>query len=192
MYFKNMSQTKSGLFILILLIGLVLLGADARRSNAEDFNLVTVPEINEIASIAGETRSPFEYSDIKVVVTTKKYKEKDTREHIRYLIDIMSARFSDTIENEQKLKDILHCLYIRETNYWTNKGFGDNGRAGGPLQFHEPTYVSYRRLMAKDGLVTDVGSRMDLYDATETTAWALVSGRGRAWGPILRKECENY
>ena len=45
--------------------------------------------------------------------------------------------------------------------------------------------------MLKKGLIKEIGSRYDLEQSIETTAWALLEGRGKEWGPILREECPN-
>lgn len=109
--------------------------------------------------------------------------------------DILVAKYADqygrTKGEQSRLRGILHCLLTKESVHGENKGHGDNGKAGGPLQFWEDTYNGYRKLMIKEGLVEEVGSRYNLENAIETTTWALVNGRGKAWGPILRGECLN-
>lgn len=84
----------------------------------------------------------------------------------------------------------LRCLYWKESRNGTSDAHGDNGMAGGPLQFWQETYNNYRKIMIKRGLVTEIGSRYDLENAIETTVWAISDGRELAWGPILRGECK--
>lgn len=104
------------------------------------------------------------------------------------LVGKYADKFGKTTGEKSRLRGVLHCLLNIESVHGNNDGHGDNGMAGGPLQFWEETYIGYRKLMIKEGLVTEIGSRYNLENAIETTAWALVSGRGKAWGPILRWE----
>lgn len=84
----------------------------------------------------------------------------------------------------------LHCLAHFESGHYTNKNCGDSGKACGPFQFHEPTYQAFRKQMMKEGWVDHIGSRLDIEDAVETTAWAMVNGKELHWGPILRGKCQ--
>lgn len=107
--------------------------------------------------------------------------------------DVLVAKYSDiygtTADQRSRLRVVLHCLLSKESVHGANQGQGDNGMAGGPLQFWEETYISYRKIMIKAGLVNQIGSRYNLEDAVETATWAITTGRGNAWGPILRGEC---
>lgn len=85
-----------------------------------------------------------------------------------------------------EMKMIMHCLLNRESKHGVDKGHGDGGRAGGPLQFHQPTWVAYRKLMGEPE-----SSRYNLKEAIRTTAWAISDGRGLAWGGILRASKGN-
>jgi hypothetical protein len=87
-------------------------------------------------------------------------------------------------------RELLHCLLYNEAGYGSNKGKGDGGLASGPLQFHQATYIGYRKIMMKQGLVKEMGDRDNMEDAINTAAWALSTGRGDAWGPILRHYCQ--
>lgn len=87
---------------------------------------------------------------------------------------------------QSEMRMIMHCLLNRETKHDLDKGHGDGGKAGGPLQFHQPTWEGYRKIMIERGLVDEVGSRYDQEQAIETTVWAIKDGRAKAWGPILR------
>jgi hypothetical protein len=93
--------------------------------------------------------------------------------------------YGKTLSEKNHIRELLHCLLFNESGYGHNKGHGDSGLAGGPLQFHQSTWDSYRKLMKKDP-----GSRYDMEQAIETTAWAISMGRGKAWGPILRGYCK--
>jgi hypothetical protein len=94
--------------------------------------------------------------------------------------------FSDP-SRQSEVRMILHCLLNRETKHNYAKGHGDGGQAGGPLQFHQPTWEGYRKLMIKAGLASEIGSRDDLKEAIRTTIWAIKTNRATAWGPILRE-----
>jgi hypothetical protein len=83
---------------------------------------------------------------------------------------------------------MLHYLLLREQNYGGSNNCGDSGKACGPLQFHEPTYIGYRKIMIQRRLIDIVGSRFNMDNAIETAAWAINDGREGAWGPIARGE----
>lgn len=87
---------------------------------------------------------------------------------------------------QSEVRMILHCLLNRETKHDVAKGHGDQGRAGGALQFWQGTWEGYRKLMIQDGLATEVSTRYDLKEAIRTTVWAIKNNRAKAWGPILR------
>lgn len=104
------------------------------------------------------------------------------------LVDTYSHKYGRTSYERNRIKALLHYLLLREQNYGGSDACGDGGKACGPLQFHEPTYISYRNIMIKKGLVKDMGSRLNMKDAIETTAWAISDGREKAWGPVFRGE----
>lgn len=108
---------------------------------------------------------------------------------IDQMVEKHSTKYSDRL-GKSHTKALLHCLLNKESHYGEDKGMGDGGLAGGILQFHESTYIGYRKIMIKSGLVKSIGDRFDYENAIETTAWAINDGRGNAWGPILRGECE--
>ena len=108
---------------------------------------------------------------------------------VSQIVEEQATRFSKTEPEKIKTIYLLHCLLRKESNYDQNKGHGDNGKAGGPLQFHNPTWERMRGQMKKAGLIEEIGSRYDMAQAIETTAWAISNGRGKEWGPILRNEC---
>ena len=103
-------------------------------------------------------------------------------------VDKMSKKYGRGRYEQNRIKVVLHFLLLKEQNYGGSNACGDGGAACGPLQFHEPTYQGYRKQMIKEGNVTYVGSRLDIYDAVETAAWAISTGREKAWGPMLRGE----
>lgn len=104
------------------------------------------------------------------------------------LVDTYSKKYGKTRYQANAIKVKLHFLLLKEQNYGGSNNCGDSGKACGPLQFHEPTYKAYRKIMIKNGFVTELGSRLDMEDAIETTAWAISDGRETAWGPIARGE----
>lgn len=82
---------------------------------------------------------------------------------------------------------IMHCLAHRENGHNGNpSAHGDGGKAGGPFQFHQPTWEGYRKEMIKAGVATEIGSRYDFKESSRTTAWAIANGRAKAWGPLAR------
>jgi hypothetical protein len=112
------------------------------------------------------------------------------QETLDTMVHDYSYKYGKTSYERNRIKAMLHYLLLREQNYGGSEACGDGGKACGPLQFHEPTYISYRKIMIKRGLVNDMGSRLDMEDAIETTAWAIADGRERAWGPIARGEIQ--
>ena len=83
----------------------------------------------------------------------------------------------------------LYCLYWKESQNGRNNGHGDNGMAGGPMQFWKETYTRMRGQMIDLGLTDLMADRYNLKTAIETTAWAINNGYANEWGPILRGEC---
>ncbi|TVL99545.1 MAG: hypothetical protein CV087_17450 [Candidatus Brocadia sp. WS118] len=104
------------------------------------------------------------------------------------LVDTYSKKYGKTPYKANRTKALLHFLLLREQNYGGSNNCGDSGKACGPLQFHAGTYQGYRKIMMDKGLVSDMGSRLDMEDAIETTAWAINDGRESAWGPVARGE----
>lgn len=104
------------------------------------------------------------------------------------MVDTYSKLYTSSRWEANRTKALLHFLLLREQNYGGSNNCGDSGKACGPLQFHEPTYQGYRKIMIKRGLVDYVGSRLDMHDAIQTAAWAIADGRENAWGPVLRGE----
>lgn len=98
-------------------------------------------------------------------------------------------KYYPNVYDQSRMMPVFSCLLRNESGHFLNKGFGDGGRAGGILQFHEPTFKAYRKIMIAKGFVSHVGDRMNPEDAIETMIWAFSDGRGNAWGPYARKEC---
>lgn len=88
-----------------------------------------------------------------------------------------------------EMKMIMHCLLHRESEHQphdVNGPHGDSGKAGGLLQFHQPTWDRMRGQMLKAELINEIGSRYDAEQAIHTTVWAIKNGRALEWGPVLR------
>lgn len=105
-------------------------------------------------------------------------------------VDIYSEKYGKTRYEKNRTKAMIHFLLLKEQNYGGSTNCGDSGKACGILQFHEPTYIGYRNIMIKRGLVKVVGSRLNYENAIETCAWAINDGREDAWGPIARGEID--
>ena len=103
-------------------------------------------------------------------------------------INKYSSKFSKSEVEAMQIKVKLHFLAYKESKYGSDTNCGDSGKACGPLQFHEPTWQGYRKIMLKEGLIDEIGSRLDMEQVIETTAWAIATGRETAWGPIKRGE----
>jgi len=108
-------------------------------------------------------------------------------------VDILTGQAIDEFYkgpgDRSYMRQLMHCLLFKETKHDYSKDHGDGGLAGGPLQFHQPTWEGYRKIMIEEGYAKEIGSRYDLKEAIRTTVWAIRDGRGNAWGPILRGEC---
>lgn len=104
------------------------------------------------------------------------------------LVDTYSKKYGETRYEQNRIKVALHFLLLKEQNYGGSNKCGDSGKACGPLQYHIGTWVAFRKLMIKEGLVEQIGERTDMEQAIETTAWAIADGRENNWGPIARKE----
>ncbi len=107
---------------------------------------------------------------------------------IDQLVDKYATTYTQNESQKSWMKAIVHFLLYKESKHGADKQQGDGGLAGGPLQFHETTYVGFRRIMIDRGLTTYIGSRFDLNDAIETAIWAIADGRENNWGPIVRGE----
>lgn len=146
--------------------------------------VLAVPRVNSKTA----SQSP------SLVVEAKESIEQPRVETERQRIDrliLESSQLYFSKENEKQAELTLHCLIDKESKYNTNKGHGDGGLAGGPMQFHEDTYQRMRKHMMKNGYVNWKGTRYNLQDSIMTTAYALSEGWGTEWGPILRGECKN-
>lgn len=104
------------------------------------------------------------------------------------LVDKFSNKYGKTTYLKNRTKAMIHYLLLRETNYGNSTGMGDGGLAGGPLQFHESTYVANSKRMMLLGLRDHVGTRFDLQDSIEVCAWMINQGQENQWGPIYRGE----
>lgn len=91
-----------------------------------------------------------------------------------------------------RIRGVMHCLLIKESQHTfmtAHDHHGDNGMAGGILQYWPATWTGFRKIMMDRGLVTEIGSRYNPEQAIETTVWALSDGRERNWGPINVGAC---
>lgn len=138
------------------------------------------------SAFASEIISPLPKTEQVMVPVPFYYKE----ENIDQLVGDAVDEFYTTPGDRSHMRQLMHCLLYKETRHDHAKGHGDNGKAGGPLQFHQPTWEGYRDLMIDQGYAEEVGSRYDLKESIRTTVWAIKDGRGKAWGPILRGECK--
>ncbi len=120
---------------------------------------------------------------IKEVEVPQKYPEL---QEIDLMVGQAVDEFFTSPTQRSEVRMILHCLLNRESKHNLIKDKGDNGKAEGVLQFHEETWVRFRKLMIKQGLATEVGSQYDLKEAIRTTVWAIKTNRAKNWGPILR------
>lgn len=113
-------------------------------------------------------------------------------------IDTWVAKYVDkyfTGTQKSEMKMIMHCLLHRESGHQphdANGPHGDSGKAGGILQYHQPTWERMRGQMLKAGLIEEIGSRYNPEQAIHTTVWAIKNGRAKEWGPALRWSKGKY
>jgi len=147
-----------------------------------------------LALIVAGSRVEVKYEFISPLVdgtfntSVTKVEAKEVCGEIDCWIDKYANKFGKTTDEKQQIKVKLHFLAYRESRYGLSEGCGDSGKACGFTQFHEPTWQGYRKIMLKDNLITEIGSRLNVEQAIETTAWAISDGRETAWGPIKRSE----
>ena len=115
------------------------------------------------------------------------YREK---ENIDTWIDKYAKKYSKSKTQESRLKYQLHCLAYFETKHNAFKTCGDSQKACGLYQYHLNTWISFRKIMIKKGLIDEIGDRFNVKQAIETTAWALSDGRINNWGPAKRGKCQ--
>lgn len=117
--------------------------------------------------------------------------------------DISSAYVDESLNEfipkkyHSEARMIMHCLLHRESRHGDSgkptDPHGDGGRAGGPLQFHEGTWIRMRGQMKAQGIEVDDSTRYDLKESIRTTVWAIQNGRAKEWGPALRySEGSNF
>ena len=101
----------------------------------------------------------------------------------QYIADAVDE-FLPEYESESKM--IMHCLAHRESGHGASNKCGDSGKACGPFQFWEETWVRMRKQMISQGVADEIGDRYDLKEATRTTAWAISQKHALEWGPVSR------
>jgi len=177
----------SGWRLLLALLAAFILALAIWWLDATFFPVIVspVPEENYVSPVSKTEVRPA----VKFAVVPVESKEERPEAQVSVLVEAVAAKYAHGDYEKYRLIYQLHCLLWKESNYYLNKAHGDNGLAGGALQFHEGTWVSFRREMMRQGLVAEIGSRYDLEQAVETAAWALAHGKGNHWGPIARGEC---
>lgn len=168
---QRTSTSFLGFFFLSLLIGLSGLGRKYRQEYRPIAPIVIAAYTSESVS---PTPSP-----------------TPTPNPLSIFVDRYVSRYTKTPGEYSRGMALFHCLLSKESLHDNNKGHGDNGMAGGPMQFWNDTWVRMRKQMMAKGLIEEIGSRYDQEQAVQTAVWQiLVNGRGHEWGPILRGECK--
>jgi hypothetical protein len=109
-----------------------------------------------------------------------------------YWVQKYVDKYFKTHYGRSRMRATMQCLLNKESQHTfmdADDHHGDSGKAGGILQYHEPTWTGFRKIMIERGLVTEIGSRYNPEQAIETTVWALSDGRERNWGPINVGDC---
>jgi hypothetical protein len=113
---------------------------------------------------------------------------KEQTMNIDLLVNEYATKYGKTLSDKHRIKVLVHFLLYREAGYGTNPNCGDSGKACGPLQYWEGTWNRMRGQMKRQGYIHEIGSRMDMEQSIETTAWAIANGHENEWGPISRNE----
>lgn len=101
-------------------------------------------------------------------------------------------KYFKTHYGRSRARATMGCLLNKESEHTfmtESDHHGDNGKAGGILQYWAGTWTGMRKIMLEKGLITEIGSRYNPEEAIETTVWALSDGRERNWGPINIGDC---
>src|SRR3990167_6535501 len=85
-------------------------------------------------------------------------KENDGNAIDKY-VDEAARKFGQGKDGYSKLKSTLHCLLYYETKHGYAMGKGDNGLAEGLFQYHNATWIAFRKQMIKLGLAKEVYTR---------------------------------
>lgn len=175
-----------GIYTTLFVTGASIWGVHSLAVHNAEFSRLSLNEQEELLapSVQNALKSfatPVYASTESAIPTKPVFVPKD----ISIWIDEAVQEFLPTHYSESLM--IMHCLAHRENGHAGNLGArGDNGLAIGAFQFHESTWISYRKLMIKDNLATEIGDPLDVHEAVRTTAWAISTGRALAWGPELR------
>lgn len=148
-----------------------------------------ISKIETIEVIKVEEKKSVEI--IPVVKAVELIDEDDFKKTDTFVGDAVDEFFTNPSQRSE-VRMIMHCLLNRESKHNVSKGKGDGGLAEGPLQYHEGTWIGYRKIMIKRDLATEIGSQFDLKESIRTTVWAISDGRATAWGPILRYQNKQY
>ena len=204
----NLKEQTIFFFIIIasLLIGAVANEAINRKQmwdkKIEDQYIFNNPEFKNPKSynipLTLETKTPWvrswieDHIKVEEVMASDGVESKEFNPIIEYTQIVLKylPTYYPKLTDQSKMMPVFSCLLRNESGHYLNKNFGDNGRAAGVVQFHEPTYIGYRTIMIDRGLVDFIGSRMNPDDAIHTMIWAFSDGRGTAWGPYARQECK--
>jgi len=176
---------KERLFIVSLLLGSMLLGYYNYSRNH-------VRDNSDVINKSGEQQSATPSAEVQEIsISIVEEVEAKTERDADYLVGFYVDKYFQSDTQRSEMRMIMHCLLHRESNHYSDNNHGDGGLAGGPLQFHQATWVAYRKIMMEGYFVSEIGSRYDLEQAIETAVWAISDGRGLAWGPILRNSRGN-
>jgi hypothetical protein len=116
------------------------------------------------------------------------YAEEPKSLTIDEMVDKYSKQFGKTRWEQNRFKAMTHYLLLREQNYGGSNAMGDNGLAGGPMQFHAGTYTANRQRMIDKGLTDHMGSRFDMEDSISTAIYMFSLKQEKQWGPVARNE----
>lgn len=184
LYTKEKQRTKVYFQMTIyafLLLGIVILGVSLYFAANEPL-ITPIPEREVIKNGFNQIMQKVEYQ----------VKAYEVEVPIGEDVDVWVGKYVDKYFEGYKrseMRMIMHCLLHRESGHQAHDAtgpHGDGGRAGGSLQYHQPTWERMRKQMIKEGLAEEIGSRYDMEAAIETTVWAIKAGRAKEWGPILR------
>lgn len=180
-------------FMLAYFMTFMIKGRRAKRSIlALSFSILFAPIVSKAVVLSHVMANPVIIETPVEVEKIVEVEKEVIKEIPQENIDTWVAEYVDTYfagYKRSEMKMIMHCLLHRESGHQAHGAdgpHGDSGKAGGILQFHQPTWERMRGQMLKAGLVTEIGSRYDAEQAIHTTVWAIKNGRALEWGPINR------
>jgi hypothetical protein len=104
-------------------------------------------------------------------------------------MDVWNGKYIDQFASGDSERSLwryqFNCIeHFESTHHYTTRN-GDNGLAQGLFQYHQETWVGYRKRMIKEGLITEIGSPYNDEQAIQTTAYIFAHGGQQNWSTYI-------